>query len=87
MEPIANENIQLSYSIEGELTNTSSLEENASARKTNTQSADRHRQLECKVCFRKMRSDILKRHMKTHRKLYTLDEEEIRDEIKQRKIK
>ena len=48
-------------------------------------SKDRHKQVECKVCLRKMRSNNLKRHMLKHRELYTLDEEEIRDEIKRRK--
>ena len=45
-----------------------------------TQSADRHKQGECNVCLRKMRSDTLKR-----RELQTLDEEETRDEIKRKK--
>ena len=49
------------------------------------QSTDRHKQVECKVCLRKMRSNNLKRHMLKHRELNTLDEDEIRDEIKRRK--
>ena len=49
------------------------------------QSADRHKQVECNVCLRKMRSDTLKRYMSKYRELHTLDEEEIRDEIKRRK--
>ena len=49
------------------------------------QSADRHKQVECNVCLRKMRSDTLKRHMSKHRELHSLDEEEIRDEFKRRK--
>ena len=32
-----------------------------------------------------MRSDNLKRHMLKHRELHTLDEDEIRDELKRRK--
>ena len=48
-------------------------------------STDRHKQVECKVCLRKMRSNNLKRHMLKHRKIHTLDEGEIRDEIKRRK--
>ena len=48
-------------------------------------STDRHRQVECNVCLRKMRSDTLKRHMRKHREIHTLDEDEIRDEIKRRK--
>ena len=47
--------------------------------------AGRHKQTECHVCLRKMRSDHLKRHMLKHRKLHNLDEEEIGDEIKRRK--
>ena len=50
-----------------------------------SQYKDRHKQVECKICLRKMRSDTLKRHMLKHRELNTLDEEEIRDEIKRRK--
>ena len=50
-----------------------------------TQSAERNKQVECHVCLRKMRSDNLKRHMSKHRELHTLDEEEIRGEIKRRK--
>ena len=46
------------------------------------QSAERHKQVECNVCLRKMRSDNLKRHMLKHRELHTLDEGEMRDEIK-----
>ena len=50
-----------------------------------SQSKDRHRQVECNVCLQKMRCDNLKRHMRKHRELHTLDEDEIRDEIKRRK--
>ena len=46
---------------------------------------DRHEQVECTVCFRKMRSDNLKRHMRKHRDLYSLDENDMREEIKERK--
>ena len=48
-------------------------------------SKDRHKQVECQVCLCKMRCDNLKRHMLKHRELHTLDENEIRDEIKRRK--
>ena len=48
---------------------------------------DRHGQVECTVCFRKMRSDHLKRHMRKHRDLYSLDENGMREEIKERKRK
>ena len=46
------------------------------------QPADGHRKPECNVSLRKMRSDNLTGHMLKHRELHTLDEEEIRDEIK-----
>ena len=46
---------------------------------------DRHAQVECTVCFRKMRSNNLKRHMRKHRDLYSLDEKDMREEIKERK--
>ena len=48
--------------------------------------AGRHKQTECHVCLRKMRSDHLKRHMLKHPELHNLDEEEIRDEIKRQKL-
>ena len=48
-------------------------------------SGNRNKILKCKLCFRSMRSDTLKRHMKTHQKLHALDEEEMRNEIKRRK--
>ena len=48
-------------------------------------SANRHKQVECKVCLRKMRSSHLKWYMSKHRDLYDLDEDEIRGEIKRRK--
>ena len=46
---------------------------------------DRHGQVECIVCYKKMRSDHLKRHMRKHRDLYSLDENDMREEIKDRK--
>ena len=46
---------------------------------------DRHVQVECAVCFKKMRSDHLKRHMKKHRDLYSLEENDMREEIQERK--
>ena len=52
---------------------------------TKSRSTDRHKQAECKVCLRNMRSNTLKRHMLKHRELHTLDENEIHDEIKRRK--
>ena len=47
---------------------------------------NRHRKIECTVCLRTMHSQNLKRHMLKHRELYMLDEDEIREEIKRRKI-
>ena len=46
---------------------------------------DRHRQVECTVCFKKMRSNNLKRHMRKHRDLYSLAENDLREEIQERK--
>ena len=46
---------------------------------------DRHVQVECAVCFKKMRSDHLKRHMRKHRDLYSLAENDMREEIQKRK--
>ena len=43
---------------------------------------DRHRQLECTVCFKKMRSNNLKRHMRKHRDLYSLAVNDLREEIR-----
>ena len=45
----------------------------------------RNNQRECKVCLRKMRSDNMKGHMRKHRDLYSLDENDMREEIKERK--
>ena len=44
-----------------------------------------NKQVKCKVCLRKMRSDNLKRHMLKHRKLHSLNEDEIHEEVKRRK--
>ena len=46
---------------------------------------DRHVQVECTVCFKKTRSDHLKRHMRKHRDLYSLAENDMREEIQERK--
>ena len=53
---------------------------------TKSRPGNRHRKVECKVCLRTMYSQNLKRHMLKHRELYMLDEDEIRNEIKRRKI-
>ena len=52
--------------------------------KGKTKSVNRNKTIECKVCFRKMRSDNLKQHMKTHENLFTLTvkEDEMRKEIR-----
>ena len=44
----------------------------------------RNKQAECKVCFRKMRSDNVKRHMLTHQKVFTVEKDKIRAEMKRR---
>lgn len=64
---------------------TSSMLQETMIPKPKPQSTETHKQVECKVCLRKMRSDNLKRHMLKHRELYSLDEDDIRHEIKRRK--
>ena len=46
---------------------------------------DRHKIVECKICFKSIRSDNLKRHMKQHSDLMTMDEDEAYNEIRLRK--
>ena len=48
-------------------------------------SKDRHKTIECSTCLRKMKSQNLKRHMKTHRDIHHLEDNELRNEIKRRK--
>ena len=62
------------------------LTEYESSLKKRSRTETRNKEIECNVCLRKMRSDNIKRHMKKHRELYMLDEDEIRNEIKRRKI-
>ena len=45
---------------------------------------DRHRQIECDVCYRPMRDDNLHRHKKTHKDLLSLPDNEIKDELELR---
>ena len=45
---------------------------------------DRHRQIECDVCYRPMRSNNLHRHKKTHKDLLSLPDNEIKDELQSR---
>ena len=59
--------------------------DNARLTKKRFRTETKNKQVECKVCLRKMRSDNLKRHMLKHRELHSLDEDEIREEIKRRK--
>ena len=59
---------------------TNPRSENVKAKKT----ANRNKQAECKVCCRKIRSDNLTRHMKTHQKLLTVEENDMREEIRRR---
>ena len=44
-----------------------------------------NKQVRCSVCSRSIRSDNLTRHMRKHRDLYSLDEKDMREEIKERK--
>jgi len=53
--------------------------------KVNSRSKNRNKTVECRVCLRVMKSDKLKRHMKTHRDIFHLDDDEVRSEIKRRK--
>ena len=48
----------------------------AGKKKKKVRSTGRHKQVECKVCLRKMRSDNLKRHMKRKGHMITLNEAE-----------
>ena len=45
---------------------------------------DRHRQIECDVCYRPMRSNNLHRHKKIHKDLLSLPDNEIKDELQSR---
>ena len=45
---------------------------------------NRHRQVECDVCSKPMRSNNSKRHKKTHKDLLSLPDNEIKDELKSR---
>ena len=45
---------------------------------------DRHRQVECDVCSKPMRSNNLKCHKKTHKNLLSLPHNEIKVELKNR---
>ena len=47
--------------------------------------SNRNKKVECKVCFKTMRIDNLKRHMKQHKNLYLMDEDERYQEMCYRK--
>ena len=59
--------------------------DNARLTKKRFRTETKNKQVECKVCLRKMRSDTIKRHIKKHRDLYSLNENDMREEIKERK--
>ena len=46
-----------------------------------SRSKDWHKIIECSTCLRKMKSNNLKQHMKTHRDIYHLEDNELRNEI------
>ena len=66
----------ISFSDENEFSLTMN-ELGAGLNKKRTRSETRNKQVECKVCLRKMRSDTIKRHMKKHRDIYSLDEKDV----------
>ena len=45
---------------------------------------DRHKRVSCGVCKKWVRSNNLKRHMKTHKDLLCLSEEELEEELRSR---
>ena len=55
---------------------------NDDAKKKRVRIKTKNKQVECKVCFRNMRSDHLTRHMRTHEILFTGGEDEMREEIR-----
>ena len=57
----------------------------AGLNKKRTRSEARNKNVECMICLQKMRSDTMKRHMRKHRDIYSLDEKDMREEIKERK--
>ena len=46
--------------------------------------SNRHKQIQCEVCEKWMRSDKLGRHSNVHKDLLDLPEEEIKTELKRR---
>ena len=49
-----------------------------------SRTSDRHRKIECTVCFKKMRSDKLKRHRRIHKDLLSLPDEQVKEELRKR---
>ena len=49
------------------------------------QGANRNKHIRCKICDKSIRSDHVKRHSRTHKDLYALDVNDMREEIKERK--
>ena len=45
---------------------------------------DRHRTIQCNVCGRVMRSDTVKRHMRSHKDLLSMNDAEVREELRKR---
>ena len=43
---------------------------------------NRNKHIRCSICSKSMRSDILKRHTKTHKDILSLPEEEARQELR-----
>ena len=68
-----------------------SVSSNTSSEEVNTKfgairrRGNRNKKITCKICFKFIQSNHLTRHMKVHRDLYLMDEEEPRREIRLRK--
>ena len=45
---------------------------------------NKHKRSKCMVCEKWMRSDILQRHIKKHKDLFSLPEEEVKEELRTR---
>ena len=46
---------------------------------------NRNKKVQCMICSRCIRSDHLKRHAHTHKDLFTMTEDEVREELQKRK--
>jgi hypothetical protein len=78
-----NENKQTSF--QNDEADEGTLVKNISIHKGKVKQQDRHRQVKCQTCFREMRADNLKIHLKKQSKLVSLQEQEIREEFIRRK--